>query len=269
MKKILAIYYSQTGQLKKLLTNFLSGYKDKVTFSEIKTSQYGFPLTWNSMFEMFPESVLQIPCKISYNIPIDNYDTIIIGFQTWFLHLSLPILTFSQTNDFLSAVKGKNVYLFMDCRNSWRTPMKLMKEKVNNAGGYVIGEYVYGSISGNFIGSISILHWFFTGVKKMLFFSEPGVPENEIKMAMHYGNKYLGIENRNKVMRFPIGKNKFLPIKTEKYASSKFEKWAKYIVKNDCRHRKLRLIYFKIWLISIQIIISPILYVYRIICKFK
>ena len=63
MKNVLVVYYYQTGQLAEILNNFLLPISADyhVDYTEIKTSRYAFPLTWKSMYEMFPESVLQMP----------------------------------------------------------------------------------------------------------------------------------------------------------------------------------------------------------------
>lgn len=52
MKKVLIIYYSQTGQLKDIISNFVAPFSEthQVDFLEIKTDRYKFPLTFNSFF---------------------------------------------------------------------------------------------------------------------------------------------------------------------------------------------------------------------------
>lgn len=92
-----------------------------IDFKRIETSE--FPFSCAVMFNMFPESVLQESCKIFYNLLLKEYDTIVIGFQTWFLRLFLTVMTYSQIQDFSSLVKDEEVYLVMDCINSWRVSM--------------------------------------------------------------------------------------------------------------------------------------------------
>lgn len=260
MKNVLVVYYSQTGQLAEILNNFLLPMSADyhVDYAEIKTSQYTFPLTWKSMFEMFPESVLQMSCEISYELPKGkDYDIIILGFQTWFLHLSLPMLAFSGTQDFCSLIKDKDVYLVMDCRNSWRPSMEYMENRVLDTGGIVKGRYVFGSAGGNLSGSISILHWFFTGNKKLPFFTEPGVPQSDIEHASEYGTGLLCCHPKDYIMFYPLNTNKFLPIEVEQYAIDKFKRWAHFIAENNNKNRTIRLFLFKAWLLCTIVIISP------------
>ncbi len=261
MKNVLVIYYSQTGQLTEILRNFLLPISadSHVDYVEIKTPCYTFPLTWTSMFDMFPESVLQVPCEISYKLPEKrSYDTIVLGFQTWFLHLSLPMFTFSYTQDFSALIKHKKVYLIMDCRNCWRPAMEAMEQRVLEIGGIIKGRYVFGSIGGNLIGSISILHWFFTGNKRLFSFPEPGVPECEIKNAAKYGKMLLNCSTCSSVVTFPYNKSKFISADIEQYVVKKFKWWAQFIVKRNNKYRIIKLLIFRIWLFCTIIIISPV-----------
>ena len=65
MKKILVVYYSQTGQLKRIVDSILSPVESQVeiTYEELKPVP-AFPFPWNGMpfFQAFPESVKEIPC---------------------------------------------------------------------------------------------------------------------------------------------------------------------------------------------------------------
>lgn len=268
MKKNLVVFYSQTGQLKEILNNVFKESQDYIEYVEIEAPQITFPLNWESMFELFPESVLKIPCEITYNISnIEDYDTIILGFQTWFLHLSQPMLAFSQTKEFANLVKGKNVYLIMDCRNSWKLPMEYMQNKVISCGGYIKGQCVFSSKNSNFLGALSILHWFFTGNKKSIFFPEPGVPQAEINKSVEYGKSLFTVEQKKEVLHYPSGKHHFLPPRIEAFAMNSFKKWAVYVTADKNEHRKKRLIYFKIWLLMTLISLSPFIIISKLIHK--
>ena len=67
-KKILLIYYSQTGQLKDIVDQFSAPFfEDGIDF-EIKrietTGQYKFPWTGERFYDVMPESVLGIPVSL-------------------------------------------------------------------------------------------------------------------------------------------------------------------------------------------------------------
>ena len=66
-KKILVIYYSQSGQLRQILDNMLVDINSKVDvdFVEIKPVQ-PFPFPWNAkdFFDAMPECVEMVPSPI-------------------------------------------------------------------------------------------------------------------------------------------------------------------------------------------------------------
>lgn len=259
MKNVMVVYYSQTGQLKEILKNFCSCQDEscKFDFVEIKASQYVFPLTWKSMLNMFPESVMQMPCDITYSIPKEcKYDLIILGFQTWFLHLSLPILSFLKTEDFNELVAGKDVCLVMDCRNSWQEAMSNVENSVIRNNGRIAGKYVFANSSGNIMGVLPILNWFFTGNKKIGCLPDAGVSQTEIEKAYDYGQYYWknGCKN-HKVLIFPSGV-KLMPHELETYAKGKFHKWAVSIQATP-NHRNIKLLIFAVWLIGTLLFIAP------------
>ena len=68
MKKILVIYYTQSGQLKKIIDSVLSPILEiesiELYFELIKPVQ-DYPFPWGKkFFDCFPESVKGIPCKL-------------------------------------------------------------------------------------------------------------------------------------------------------------------------------------------------------------
>ena len=66
MKKVLLLYYTQTGQLAEIvnsITDRLKSSKDiELTFEEIRPADpFPFPWTGKQFFQAFPESVKEIP----------------------------------------------------------------------------------------------------------------------------------------------------------------------------------------------------------------
>ncbi|MDR1896319.1 MAG: hypothetical protein LBR10_05970 [Prevotellaceae bacterium] len=122
MKNLLVAYYSQTGQLKEIITNFVNPWKElyNIDFTEIKSDEFHFPMTYKQFFEVFPETVLKQSCKINFELKEKDYDAIILGFQPWFLHTSIPFNSFLQSDKLKKTIENKPVILVMDSRNSWR-----------------------------------------------------------------------------------------------------------------------------------------------------
>ena len=88
MKRILVIYYTQSGQLKEIADNFVAPFQKKgveVDFYQIEMeTPFPFPWTNESFFGAFPESFLEIPQPIkpvSTAIMSKEYDLIVLAYQ--------------------------------------------------------------------------------------------------------------------------------------------------------------------------------------------
>lgn len=267
-KSVLVVYYSHTGQLKEIIHNFMECWNDtwNVDYMEITTEQYQFPITWYQMFNMMPESVLGIPCIISYpKKDYSSYDFIVMGFQPWFMHPSIPFNSFTETTDFKEIVKDKPVYIITDCRNSRRNAIRIVEDKIYKNNGFVKGNSVFwDDSSGNLIGAFTLLKWLFSGHKKKLLGILPpaGVRQSIIEDAPLYGNtllKQIEIFDTKTVLEtniYPLKKIEFTSEGYEENVINRFRKWANYIIENK-QKRKWRLFKFQAWLIFTIIFIAP------------
>src|SRR5215208_1032006 len=97
MKKILIVYFSQSGQPMRILQSLARPFLDaghEVIFEELHPLER-FPFPWSAyeFFNAFPETFTQQPLSLqalSANT-LQNFDLIIIGYQPWFLTPSRPI----------------------------------------------------------------------------------------------------------------------------------------------------------------------------------
>lgn len=107
MKKVLVIYYTQSGQLESIAQNiakpFLDSEEIDVTFYQIQLEK-PFPFPWNkdSFFDAFPESFLQIPTALK-PVPEDilntKFDLVLFNYQVWYLSPSIPINSFLKSGE--------------------------------------------------------------------------------------------------------------------------------------------------------------------------
>jgi len=268
-KSALVVYYSHTGQLKEIVKNFVKNWSSvwNVDFMEINTDEYKFPITWHQMFDAMPESVLGLPCKISYpKYDYSSYDLVILGFQPWFMHPSIPFNSFTGTEDFKAAVKNKPVYIITDCRNSRRNAIQIIEEKVVDSGGYIKGGCIFwDDSSGNLIGAFTLLKWLFSGKKNRLFkiFPPAGVRQSIIDSASLYGDDILKkIDTRKPddclYITVPKKRKEFTSKGYENDVINMFKKWANYIVEKK-QKRKWRLLKFQIWILFAIVFMAPFL----------
>ena len=120
MKKILAIHYSQTGQLTDIMNSFTSPFTDAdIDFVKYEPeTAFPFPWTTATFFNAMPETVMEhgMPLK-SISFKHEQYDLIILGYQPWYLSLSIPTMGLFQYEDFLKRVKNTPVVSVIGSRN--------------------------------------------------------------------------------------------------------------------------------------------------------
>ena len=265
MKNLLVVYYSQTGQLKDIILNFTKPFEIiyHVDFAEIKCEKFVFPITCKQFFDVFPETVLKALCDIEVKIEGKSYDAIILGFQPWFLHTSIPFNSFIQTEQFKNLVKGKPVFLVMDSRNSWRNALHEVSTTVESYQGIIRGKYVFRDTSKNLRGFIALCYWLFTGKKKSSFMSIPqgGIEQEVINNAGLYGESALASLNLSDSIYsvIPSVSEEYTSLGYEQYAIAKYEKWANFISKDNFKHRKFRLALFRIWILFMLTFAAPVI----------
>ena len=71
MKNVLIVYFSQTGQAKLAIDSVMGAFENnanyKTYYSLIKPKvPFPFPWKYTEFFDMFPETVQGIPCKLSF-----------------------------------------------------------------------------------------------------------------------------------------------------------------------------------------------------------
>lgn len=168
-QRIIAYCYSQTGTLISLLDQSIQCLKDEydIVFIPIKPNrEYPFPWKWSSFFDVFTDSVLGAKIDLCYEkIYLKMDDIIILGFQPWFLHLSIPFNCFSETDYFRHAVRNRKVILFSCGRNTCNNALQILKSKVVENKGAIISEIVISDKSTELLSEYQFVRWFFTGRK--------------------------------------------------------------------------------------------------------
>ncbi len=197
MKKILIIYYTQTGQLKQIVDSITEPLKKdcQLLFEELKPVP-SYPFPWNGMpfFQVFPESVKEIPCKLK---PFQNdftidYDLVILAFTVWYLSPSIPVSSFLQCDEAKKLLNGKPVITVSGVRNMWIMAQERVKAMISDAGGRLVGNIVMADPAGNLTSVITIVRWMMKGEKSPfrwlgMKFPAAGVPEEETRRGGEYG----------------------------------------------------------------------------------
>jgi len=273
MKKILVIYYSQTGQLKRILDSLLRPLAGNPAFSveclELEpAAAYPFPWTRNAFLEVFPESVLEKPIRLkpwAAEHP-GEYDLVILAFQPWYLSPSLPVTAFLQSPAAERIIRGADVLTLIGARNMWVKSFERVKERLENLGGRLRGNVVLVDRAPNLVSVVTICYWMFTGKKDRClgFFPPPGVSDADIAAAGKFGEAIgsaltqdLIGELDEAVQKLGSTRANVSLARLENRAKKIFFLWANAITKRP-RIRKRLLNLFFVELILALAIISPV-----------
>ena len=200
MKKILVVYYSQSGQLTQIVRSVLAPLEKEqgfsVVFEELRPrKEYPFPWTRQEFCDAFPESFLQIPCeleplKIKHD---DEFDLVILAYTIWYLSPSIPITAFLQSTEARTMIRNRPVITLIGCRNMWISAQETVKSRLNAMGGYLKGNIVLTDRTSNLLGIATIAYWMCSGKKErfMKVFPRPGISDQDIRDAERFGHILL------------------------------------------------------------------------------
>lgn len=278
MKKVLILYYTQTGQQLDILNQILKPLQAdpevSLTFHRVlPVDDYHFPWNSHSFFDAFPESFLQIPCELAAvedDVLQQDYDLIIIGYQVWYLSPSIPINSFLQSNEAKKLLKGKPVVTVINCRNMWVMAQEKVKTLLQSLDANLVGNIALVDRHLNHISVITVVHWMMKGRKDAYLgiFPKPGVSEQDIKASVRFGypllahlkqNHYATLQEELLAMR--AVQIKPLLVFVDKRANSIFAKWAKIIRSKglpNARARKPWLKVFNYYLLFAIWVIAPV-----------
>lgn len=246
MKKVLVVYYTQTGQQKEILDQLLAPLADdpavELTFHRIQpVTDYPFPWNGHRFFDAFPESFLQIPCALK---PMDEqvlnerYDLVVLGYQVWYLSPSIPFNSFLQSEEAKRLLRDTPVATVINCRNMWVMAQEKVKKVLYEIGAHHVGNVALVDRHLNHVSVITIVHWMMKGRKDSYLgiFPKPGVSEEDISGAVKFGRSLLphlhsGDYATLQAEWIAQGGVRVKPVLvfTDKRANTMFAKWAKII----------------------------------------
>jgi hypothetical protein len=271
-KKVLAVYFTQSGQTKAILDQFLKPViadGNEVEFLQIRPVQ-PFPFPWPipDFFDTVPESVNVIPTALApWQTGLDKYDLVILGWQPWNLSPSIPFNSILQDEQFKVLIKGTPVITLSGCRNMWINAQEKNKKLLHNAGAKLVGNIVLADRHPNHLSYFTIFHWLGTGRKdrKWGIFPKPGVSDKDIAGASKFGNivsSYLRIMNFDRMqedlVRAGAAPVKYSLMFIERKAGKIFQKWVNIINKHP-RKRKSILVAYKYYLAIALLVASPVI----------
>lgn len=184
--KVLVVYYTQTGQLKRIIDHVLAPLEGKadITFEQlVPVTPFPFPWGKQQFYDTMPETIQATPRAIQ-PVKVDvnaQFDLVILAYQPWFLSPSQPTAAFLQSETAKQLLRGKKVVTLVGSRNMWLNAQEKVKNYLQQASASLVGNIVLVDKSPNLISVITILRWAFKGKKEATrFLPQAGVQENEI-----------------------------------------------------------------------------------------
>jgi len=270
-KKVLAVYYSQSGQLEQIIDHFtLPFVQSGATVEKLRVypeRAYPFPWTGRSFFSVMPDCVNQVPGKLQpFSFKESGYDLIIFGYQAWFLSPSIPSNTILMDPRFREIAKDTPVITITGARNMWLSAMEKIKPVLKSMDARLVGNIALVDRHHNFISFVTIFYWMFKAKKERFLniFPIPGVSEQDILNTEHYGQAALPFLEKGNWQGFQeeMVKQGAVPVKyalmfIESKARKIFKVWAGIISKR--KKRDAWLVAFKYYLLIALFIAAPII----------
>ncbi len=262
------VYYSQTGQLGQILTQFCDPLKGhNLEFVEIKpTVPYDFPWDVNKFFATMPSAVLEKGMPLQdFKFALDRYDLIVFGYQPWFLSPSTPATAILNHSQFQNICADTPVITIIGARNMWINAQEMVKRQLKKANANLVGNIALVDKSNNLASAVGIVYWLIYGKKESLWgiFPKPGISENDIIGMTKFGELtqnqltrggWNGFQDKIVALKGVIIKTNILFI--EGRAPKLFQLWANAI--DTKRNKKLWVRLFKYYLFAALFVLSPI-----------
>jgi hypothetical protein len=248
-KKVLAIYYTQSGQMGDIISSFTAPIAKAVaTVEKVQAKpvvEYKFPWKGNHFFSVMPDCVLSVPIALQpFELKERSYDLVILGYQPWFLSPSIPSNSIINSAEFKAVVKDTPVITISAGRNMWLNAYDRIRKSLKDAGGKLVGNIALVDRHSNPISFITIFYWMLTGKKEryLNIFPKPGVSDDDIKNTSVFGEivaKHLVTGEWSDLQQELLNKKavvvKYPLMFIEGKAKIIFAAWAKFIAKRKNR----------------------------------
>jgi hypothetical protein len=270
-KKVLVLYFTQTGQLQDILKKVTAPFAnhndiDLEVVRIYPEADYPFPWSGERFFAAMPDSVLGKPQKLkSFQLKHSVYDLVILGYQPWFLSPSIPTTSILKHPQVQQVLSHTPVVTVIGARNMWLNSQEKVKALIHNAGGRLIGNIALVDRHNNLASGVSIVRWLMGGQKESTngVFPPAGVSEKDINRAEDYGSMVLThfLEHDEEQLQFNLVQAGAAEVKNnimfiESKAGRLFNIWAGFI--DSRKNKKAWLVVFKYYLFFALFIVSPV-----------
>lgn len=269
-KKVLAIYYSQSGQLAEIVENLTAPMLEAgVSVETVRVrlvDEPKFPWTGDTFFSVMPHCQLDVPAALQpFELKETKYELIILGYQAWFLSPSIPFNSLMQTPQLRAVLKDTPVITVTGARNMWLNAFVRVKKLIRESGAKLVGNIALVDKHPNPVSFVTIFHWMLHGKKDryLNIFPPPGVADADIKNTRVFGesvlhhlnsNSWDGLQDKLNAQKAVVLNYNLMVI--EGVAGKIFRVWANFISKRKNKLPWIRA--FKYYLLIAFFVGAPI-----------
>ncbi|HLI94229.1 MAG TPA: hypothetical protein VKU83_11485 [Puia sp.] len=270
-KKVLAIFYSQSGQLAEIIGSLVApleaGGASVETVRIEPVTPFDFPWTKDRFYDVMPDCVHRATVELApFTLKQSAYDLIVLGYQAWFLYPSLPVNSLLEHPAFRSVLKNTPVVTVTGARNMWLNAFLELKRSLHSLGARLVGNIALIDRHPNHISFFTIFHWLLRGRKDrmMKIFPYPGVSAADIANASAYGKLMLPYLQRDEweglqgeLVRAKAVSTRYSLWLLESRAVPTYVVWAGFITRR--KKRKAWLSVFRYYLLFSLFVAAPIM----------
>ncbi len=286
MKRILIIYYTQSGQLKQIADSLAGPLMSEgnivVDYYRIKpVEDYPFPWPSDEFFDCMPESVQKVSIKLDLkDFPADiDYDLVILAYQVWYLSPAIPFSSFLKSEVAKAFLKGKKVITLLGVRNMWVMAQEYVRSVLKDYNAELVGNIVLADKAHNLVSVLTVIKWLIGGNKGPYnILPEAGVAEKDINLTSRFAEPIIKALNKNdydnlqnELLELGAIDIKYHLVQMEKNAFRIFKIWARLIrKKGEAKNKKrlLRVRMFKYYLLFVIFVLSPLASIIFIIKRY-
>lgn len=203
-QRVLALGYSQSGQLNQILERILAPLRESaqidVHYAPLEPCQ-PFPFPWPVLdfLDAVPESALMQPAPVQALALADDarFDLIIIAYQVWFLAPSQPVVAFLQSEQGKRLLHNTPVVTLLACRNMWLQAHLKMQRLLADCGAQWRDNIVLTDAAHPLASLITTPRWVLTGQRNAFC----GLPAAGVSAADIAASRRFGLALRDALVR--------------------------------------------------------------------
>ena len=286
MKNVLVVYFSQTGQLRRVAESVCAPLaadpEIKLHWCELMPVRpYPFPWPFFRFFDQFPEAVQLVPPEIKTpDLPQgQRYDLVILAYTVWYLSPAPPITAFLKSEAGRALLKDTPVITLIACRNMWLMAQEKTKQLLATAGARLSDNIVLTDKGSALATFITTPRWMLTGKTDAFWgiFPKPGISDDEIRASSRFGHaiatalKSSQLDGRKPVLtglQAAVADDRL--IASERIGSRSFHVWGKLVRlagPQGAPQRKLVLAIYVLFLVTMIVTVVPITMLLRALLR--